>query len=106
MARVRRRGHTVNHLIGPKPLPGFDRSARLLGAYSGRHADRLESSGLPMRFHALTGSPLLLSTLPLAAAAPVTGNVVWKADFETGDISQFDGSVNATRADRKNIEIV
>ena len=32
--------------------------------------------------------------------------MTWKADFETGNLSQFMGSVNATKGTRKNIEFV
>ena len=39
-------------------------------------------------------------------SAPARAAVTWKADFETGNISQFMGNVNATKGTRKNIEIV
>src|SRR5260221_4532686 len=32
--------------------------------------------------------------------------VIWKADCETGNLSQFNGNVNATNGTRKNIEFV
>jgi hypothetical protein len=59
-----------------------------------------------MKSRALIGSGVLLAAFALGARRQVAAGVVWKADFETGDISQFDGDINATKADRKNIEIV
>jgi hypothetical protein len=51
-----------------------------------------------------------LAALSIAVALTTEGRalaeVVWKADFETNDISQFVGTMNATKDARKNIEIV
>ena len=47
-----------------------------------------------------------VAALVLGAQRPVAAEVVWKADFETGDIGQFNGNVNATNKERQNIEIV
>jgi MYXO-CTERM domain-containing protein len=42
----------------------------------------------------------------MCESAPARAAVTWKADFETGNISQFMGNVNATKGTRKNIEFV
>ncbi|HET6284565.1 MAG TPA: heparin lyase I family protein [Polyangia bacterium] len=49
--------------------------------------------------------PLVVAGL-LVESAPARAAVIWKADFETGSISQFMGNVNATQGARKNIEII
>src|SRR5262245_37665013 len=59
-----------------------------------------------MKSRARFGSGLLLVGLVVGAPDRGSAGVVWKADFKTGDISQFNSNVNATKEDRKNIEIV
>jgi hypothetical protein len=59
-----------------------------------------------MKARALVGSAVLVLALVLGTEGLLSAGVVWKADFETGDISQFNGNVNATNKGRTNIEIV
>ena len=54
-----------------------------------------------MKSHRALGLAAVLFASSTARAA-----VTWKADFETGDLSQFQGNVNATNGARKNIEFV
>jgi Spy/CpxP family protein refolding chaperone len=57
-------------------------------------------------------SPLVLAlTSPLLLAAAFSPSaahaaVVWMSDFETGQISEFGQSLNATKGTRQNIEFV
>src|SRR5258708_18571813 len=51
-------------------------------------------------------SALSMAVLTALFAAPARATMTWKADFETGNLSQFNGSVNATKGTRKNIEFV
>jgi hypothetical protein len=64
------------------------------------------SADFTTKSRALIGSGGLVLALVLGAQGRLAAGVVWKADFETGDISQFNGNINATNKDRKNIEIV
>lgn len=48
----------------------------------------------------------LLFAGALASAGTAAAAVTWRADFETGSISQFMGNVNAMKGTRRNIEIV
>ncbi|MEA2697721.1 MAG: hypothetical protein QOI66_1992 [Myxococcales bacterium] len=51
-------------------------------------------------------SVCLLIAAGIYGAAPAAAAVIWHADFETGNISQWNGNVNATTNGRKNVEIV
>lgn len=59
-----------------------------------------------MKSRVILRSAVVLVGFVAVAAGPAAAEVVWKADFETNDISQFDGTMNATKDARKNIEIV
>src|SRR5262245_9531520 len=50
------------------------------------------------------GAIALVAVLFTSTAARAA--VTWHADFETGDLSQFQGNVNATNGTRQNIEFV
>src|SRR6187397_1246455 len=47
-------------------------------------------------------SVLLLASVPKSAHAAV----IWTGDFESGDLSQWDGVTNETKGDRVNIAVV
>jgi hypothetical protein len=51
-------------------------------------------------------APLLLFAGIVCRSRAARAAVTWRADFETGNLSQFSGNVNATNGARKNIEIV
>lgn len=48
----------------------------------------------------------VLVALLLAAPGSADAAIIWKADFEPGDLSQWNGNVNAVKGPRKNIEFV
>ncbi|HEY0706428.1 MAG TPA: heparin lyase I family protein [Polyangia bacterium] len=48
----------------------------------------------------------LVVGLGLGLSTPAAAAIIWKADFETGDLSQFSSLTNATKGARKNIEVV
>src|SRR5712671_6259855 len=51
-------------------------------------------------------APLLLFAGIVCQSRAARAAVTWRADFETGNLSQFSGNVNATNGTRRNIEIV
>src|SRR5688572_28722560 len=59
-----------------------------------------------MKCHTIPRLAVTVIAALTASKGPALAEVVWKADFETKDISQFDGNMNATKEARKNIEIV
>ncbi|HEY0715425.1 MAG TPA: hypothetical protein VGF45_22275, partial [Polyangia bacterium] len=59
-----------------------------------------------MKTFAALGSSALLFVSSLAYSRPANAAIIWKADFETGNLSQFSSATNATKGTRQNIEIV
>lgn len=60
-----------------------------------------------MSFRSLLRSSSLLSFLCLVGApGVVSAEVLWRGDFETGDLTQFGTALNPTKGDRKNINVV
>ena len=48
-------------------------------------------------------SPVILAVSCLVSASEANAAVLWKGDFETGDVSQWDGSTLTKTGDRRGV---
>ena len=59
-----------------------------------------------MRFRWLSLLSLAPALALVSAPSIASAEVLWRGDFETGDLTQWDSLLNPTKGDRKNINVV
>jgi hypothetical protein len=59
-----------------------------------------------MSFRRLSLRSLIPAVALVSAPSVTSGEVLWRGDFETGDLTQWDSLLNPTKGDRNNINVV